>query len=333
MEAYNNSTQVTIVIPNWNTRRWLPGCLEGLRAQRYRNFETILVDSGSTDDSIPFVQANYPEVKILALGENRGFAGAVNAGIRHSRSKYVVLLNSDTLPRPDWLKSLVETIERSPASIGCLASKMLQMRHPELIDDAGDTLSWYGSARKRGAGQSASIYNREEEVFSACAGAALYRRTFLDEVGEFDEGFSSYLEDVDLGLRGRLWGYRCLYVPTAEILHQGQGAGTGRGRYVYLMTRNRLALIVKNIPLPLLVRYGHRLLYGQFYFFLVYKHPFHSLAGTLAFLLKLPRVLWQRRAIQQGRKIPNKVLATLLSDELGEPPLGEIVKAKVRLGY
>ncbi len=321
---------VAVIIPNWNTRRWLPGCLDGLRSQTFREFQIILVDSGSQDDSVAFVTEHYPEVEIVRLLENRGFAAAVNAGIKKACSEYVVLLNVDTVPRPNWLAGLVETIEEAPPQVGCLASKMLVLDNPAIMDDAGDSFSWYGSARKRGSGEPANAYLRPEEVFSACAGAALYRRAFFEEVGLFDEGFTSYLEDIDLGLRGRLLGYRCLYVPTAEILHQGQGAGTPRARYVYFMSRNRLAVLLKNIPTALFWKHARTLLFGQFYFFLVYKKPLYSLAGYFSFLWAMPRLLRQRRAIQQKKKVSNEALERMLSDELGEPSLREIIKGKLR---
>ena len=150
-------------------------------------------------------------------------------------------------------------------------------------------------------------------------------------MGEFDEGFTSYLEDIDLGLRGRLLGYRYLYVPTAEIWHQSHGAGLSRSRYVYLSTRNRLALLLKSIPTPLLLKKAPMLLFGQFYFFLVYKKPLYSLAGTFSFLLKLPPILQQRRKIQKNKRIPNNVLEGLLSTDLGEPRLRDIVKSKLKI--
>lgn len=321
--------KVTVVIPNWNTQRWLPGCLDSLRAQHYRDFRIILVDNGSTDNSIALVQQHYPEVEIVSFPENRGFAGAVNAGIWQANSEYIALLNVDTIPQPDWLANLVQAIETSPPEVGGLASKMLSMSNPEVIDDAGDTFSWYGSARKRGWRQPATDYTQEIEVFSGCAGAALYRRSFLAEVGGFDETFGSYLEDIDLGLRGRLRGYRFLFVPTAQILHQSHGAGLARSRYVFLMTRNRLSLLLKNIPTELLLKHSYTLLFGQFYFFLVYKKPFHSLAGTLAFLFRLPWVLRQRSVVQQCRRISNQAIEAMLCNYLGEPPLREIIKNKL----
>jgi len=324
--------EVTVVIPNWNTRHWLQGCLDGLRAQNYQGFGVILVDNSSTDGSVAFVKQNYPEVQILSFAKNRGFAPAVNAGIRQSSSEYVALLNVDTLPRPDWLLALVETMERSPSRVGSLASKMLNLENPDIIDDAGDILSWYGSARKRGLGEPAKAYNKEEEVFSACAGAALYRRSFLEETGGFDESFGSYLEDIDLGLRGQMIGYRCLFVPQAEVLHHSHGSGLSRSGYVYLMTRNRLKLLTKNIPSPLLLKHRRTLIYGQIYFFLVYKRPLHSIAGTISWVATLPHTMRQRRGIQRQKQISNQELDALLSDDLGEIPLRDILRSRLQRG-
>ncbi len=322
--------KVTVIIPNWNTRRWLPGCLDGLRAQTFNDFQVILVDNGSTDDSLDFVKRHYPDVKILAFQENRGFAVAANAGIHHTRSEYVALLNVDTIPQPTWLTELVKVMDQSSADVGCLASKMLSMDNPAVIDDAGNTLSWYGIACKRGNGQPAENYTQLEEVFSVSGGASLYRRSFFEDVGSFDETFVSYLEDVDLGLRGRVFGYRCLYVPTAPVLHQWGGAKIPRPHYVLLCTRNRLALLLKNIPGPLLLKHLHTLLYGQFYYLLVYKKPFYSLAGMVTFLQSLSQILRNRRLIQRKKRSSNQVLDLSITHEFSEPGLKSIIINRLR---
>lgn len=329
MSANNLFPKVTVVIPNWNTERWLKECLDSLRVQTFQDFHIILIDNGSTDNSLAFVQTHYPDVEILAFKENRGFAPAVNAGIWHTQSEYVALLNVDTEPYPDWLANLVKVMEQSPLDVGCLASKMLSLQNPTIIDDAGNVLSWYGSASKRGNGEPATAFTNMEEVFSASGGATLYRRSFLEELGGFDESFVTYLEDVDLGLRGRLLGYRCLYVPTAQILHQWGGAEIPRPKYVYLVTRNRLALLLKNIPWSLLIKHSPTLLYGQLYFFLVYKKPLYTIAGILACFIALPHILRQRYIIQHSKKIPAQTLEALLSTELGEPGLWNILRDKL----
>jgi GT2 family glycosyltransferase len=322
--------KVTVVIPNWNGGAWLPGCLEGVFAQDFRDFTVVLVDNGSTDNSLDFVRRSYPQVQVLSFAENRGFAVAVNAGMRASQSEYIAFLNTDTCPRRGWLSSLVEAMDNSPPEVGCLASKMLVMPDPGVVDDAGDLFSWYGAAQKRGHGQPASEFAQVAEVFSPCAGAALYRRYFLEELGGFDERFFAYLEDVDLGLRGRLRGYLCLYVPTAEVLHQGHGAGIPQGWYVRLVTRNRLMLLAKNIPLSLLLRHAPQLVYGQFYFLIAYRKPLDSLTGYISFLLLVPHVFREHLVNMREMKISVSELDRMLQNEMGEPPLRNLVLNRLR---
>jgi GT2 family glycosyltransferase len=318
-----------VVIPNWNGAAWLPGCLGALAAQTFRAFETVLVDNGSSDGSVALVRRDHPDVRVVTFGRNRGFAAAANAGIRAGApTPYVALLNTDTRPRPGWLESLVAAMVRAGPEVGCLASRMLRMEDPAQVDDAGDGLSWHGVAFKRGHGEPAAAYAREEDVFSPCAGAALYRRPMLEEVGGFDERFFAYLEDVDLGLRCRLRGYRCRYVPGAEVLHHGHGAGIARGRYVRLTTRNRLALFAKSIPAPLLRRHVGRLAYGQWYFLVVSRRPLHSLLGYLGFALLLPHVLRERRRILTGRRIADEALDGMLARDLGAPTLRQALAAR-----
>jgi GT2 family glycosyltransferase len=322
--------RVSVVVPSWNSLKWLPGCFEGLLSQTFQNFEVILVDNGSMDDTLEFVRRHYPQVRVYAFETNRGFTAAVNAGIQLSRGKYVVLLNTDTYPQPDWLAALVEVMDNSPPEVGCLASKMLNMENPGIIDDAGDLLSWYGSAKKRGHGCPAGKFTEADEVFSPCGGAVLYRRSFLDEVGGYDERFVAYLEDVDVGLRGRLLGYRCLFVPAAEILHHGHGAGIPQGQYVRFMTRNRLMLLTKNLPLRLLLRHARRLLFGQIYFVIAYQKPLHSVAGYLSYLAALPYVWRERRKTVKKVRVSAGELEEMLSDDLFEPRLRDVLLQRFR---
>jgi GT2 family glycosyltransferase len=328
MSLNGNTPETAIIIPTWNTKRWLPGCLNGLRAQTHRDFEIVVVDNGSTDGSVEFLRQNYPEVRLITFAQNRGFAPAVNAGIRATAGPYVALLNVDTVPHPDWLAALVQVVKSSPPTVGSLASKMLLMDNPQILDDAGNLFSWYGSAQKRGKGQPADTFTQMDEVLSACGGAGLFRRAFLDDAGGLDEQFVSYLEDVDLGLRGQLLGYTCLFVPQSQVLHKWHGAGLPRANYVFYSTRNRLAVLLKNIPWRLLVKHAGTLLFGQLYFFLAYKKPLVSLAAYGAFLLVLPRLCRQRRQILRRQIISLDALNRRLSSTLGEPPLRAMLAAK-----
>ncbi|MDP2989468.1 MAG: glycosyltransferase family 2 protein [Kiritimatiellota bacterium] len=321
------NTKVTVIIPVWNGAAWLAACLDALAAQSFRDFTVIVVDNGSTDNSRALVARHAPQAALIAWERNRGFAAAVNAGIRASRTEYVALLNMDTSPRPDWLTNLVQAMNASAPDVGGLASKMLSMADPAVIDDCGDSLSWQGAAAKRRHGRSAVEFEKGGEVFSPCAGAALYRKSFLDELGGFDERFFAYLEDVDLGLRGRLRGYRYLFVPSAEVLHQGHGSDLPQARYVRLMTRNRIVLLLKNLPARLLIRHAASLLYGQVYFFIAYRRPLAALAGYASILPVLPHIVRERRAIQPNLKLTLAQVDNLLTPTMNEPPLRELARA------
>jgi len=321
---------VTIIIPVWNSGEWLPSCLESLSRQLFQNFSIIIVDNGSVDGSVESVRTfSIPKLKIVSFAENRGFAAAVNEGIRMVTGKYVVLLNADIIAAPDWLAELVRVIEQCPESIGALASGMVKMDAPHLVDDAGDILSWYGSASKRGHGEPVTEYQQQEEVFSVCAGAGLYRKEFFAKVGLFDERFTNYLEDIDLCLRGRIMGYRYLYVPGAKVHHKGHSAGVAGSYYVFLMTRNRLMLFLKNIPCYLFFRHLHQIIYGQFYFFVVYRKPMASLRGYLSLLKKIKHIIYSRKALFKVADVDRQLTDSLLSSTLGAPSLMDMVKRKL----
>jgi GT2 family glycosyltransferase len=302
----------------------LEKCLTGLVQQEYQDFETILVDNGSTDNSISLARKGYPALEVIDLDRNWGFAVAVNKGIQASRSDYVTLLNNDAVARPRWLQALVQTMDESPPEVAAVASKMLMQDDPLRVDDAGDSLCWTGAAEKVGHRKPASQFTERREVFSACAGATLYRKSFLDSLGYFDEAFFAYLEDVDLGLRGRLYGYKFLFEPNAEVLHKGHGSRIPQSDYVRLMTRNRLMLFLKNIPVALLVKHLPQLLYGQMYFLIVYRKPLDSVIGYTTFIKQLPHVWRERRRISKQRVLPNETLDQLLSTEMNEPTLRQL---------
>jgi len=313
--------KVTVIIPNWNGRQWLSDCLGALTAQRFKNFQTLVVDNASTDGSQEFIEKEYPHVTLIQLTENTGFATAVNRGIKAANTEYVALLNNDTRPLPEWLESLVKATENTSPETALLASCMLNMDNPSIIDNAGDQLTRQGAARKRGHGQPANHYSTADEILSPCGGAALYRKTLFDDVGYFDERFFAYLEDVDLGLRSQLRGYKCLYVPKAKVLHRGHGSGLPQGKYVRLITRNRLLLLFKNLPAQVLWKNLHHLLYGQFYFFVAYRKPLHSMGGLFDFLKLLPYVLRARGNNLKSAKLSWREIEMLLNRDMGEPPL------------
>lgn len=325
----NDNPRVSVVIPNYNGVGWLPGCLDALAGQTFEDFEVLVVDNGSTDDSVGLLQEKYGHVRVITLDRPAGFAAAVNAGIGDARGEYVALLNNDTVVRPGWLGALVATLDESPPDVAAVSSKMLMLEDPARIDDAGDTLSWSGGAAKIGHGEPADTITEPYEVFSVCAGAALYRMSFLDAVDGFDERFFAYLEDVDVGLRGRLLGHRYVFEPRAEVLHKGQGTALRRADYVRLITRNRLMLFAKSMPAALLLKHLPQLIYGQLYFAIVFRHPLASLAGYVSFFRSLGHVRRERRRLRDTRRIDPASLERALTTKLHEPPLRLLIRRRL----
>lgn len=242
--------KVSVIIPNYNGKQYLEKCLESMQNQEFSDFEVILADNGSDDGSAAYVKQNYPQVRVIELTENTGFCGAVNAGIRASESEYVILLNNDTAAEKTFVKELVNCMERKQEAFSCQA-KMLQMHDRSKIDDAGNYYCALGWAFAKGKGKPEKEYCIEKKIFSACAGAAIYRRSILNEIGLFDEEHFAYLEDLDIGYRARLYGYENWFCPKAKVLHVG--SGTSGSRYnlfkVRYSSRNNVYLIYKNMPL------------------------------------------------------------------------------------
>ncbi|MBW9156998.1 glycosyltransferase family 2 protein [Clostridium tagluense] len=242
--------KATIIIPNYNGQKYLKDCLDTLFKQSFKSFETIIVDNASKDGSYDFILENYPQVKLIYLKENYGFSKAVNEGIKVSDSEYVVLLNNDTEVGSYWLENLVNCIESDEKIFSC-CSKMIRYSEREKVDDAGDEYNILGWAYKRGDGVSINKYDSDGEVFSSCAGAAIYRKAVFNEIGYFDESFFAYMEDVDISYRAKIYGYKNMYCSSAKVYHIG--SATSGSKYnpfkIKLAARNNLYVVLKNMPL------------------------------------------------------------------------------------
>ena len=316
MRSYSN--KATVIIPNWNGKSHLRICLDALSVQEYTNFEVIVVDNGSSDGSVELIRKAYQWVKLIRFDCNQGFAEGCNAGIAESQAEYIVLLNNDTKPSPDWIGELIRFMDSASPDVACLSSKMLRLDQPDLIDDAGDFLTWRGGAFKRGHGEKKELYDLVEEVMSPCAGAALYRRTVFEKLGGMDQTFFAYLEDVDLGLRIRLAGYRCIFIPTAIVYHVGHGSSLPHEQYIFLTSRNRLFIYIKNIPAILLLIHFGSIVYGWVFYFLAFGLHKSYLKGTLSFFKFLPVMLKKRRAVRSQTELNTTDIDALLSSEWPE---------------
>jgi GT2 family glycosyltransferase len=261
---------VTIIIPNYNGREYLGECLKAITENQI-TCVIIVVDDGSSDDSLELLATHYPEVKTISLASNMGFCHAVNVGIKATESEFVILLNNDTVVRPGFVEALQSAIAKDER-IFSVAAKMLRMSDPSFIDSAGDIYTVFGWALGRGKGKKANRYQKEGTVFSACAGAAIYRRQYLEELGFFDEKHFAYLEDLDLGYAARLRGLRNRFCPQAEVLHAGSASSGSRYNptKTALASRNSIYLIAKNMPLLQIVWNLPFLLLGFFIKFLFF---------------------------------------------------------------
>lgn len=250
--------EITVVIPNYNGIKYLPECLYALERQEQGtpDFDILVVDNGSADESVSFLEKynreNHRigmEVCNIFLEENTGFCHAVNEGIRASETPYVILLNNDTKVKPKFIKNLYEAIIKDE-QIFSVSAKMLMWDKPELVDDAGDRYCALGWAYSRGKGKKAATYDTPADIFSACGGAAIYRRSVFNEIGLFDELHFAYLEDLDIGYRARIYGYRNCYEPGAEVLHYGSASSGSRYNEwkTNLASSNSVYLIGKNMP-------------------------------------------------------------------------------------
>ena len=259
---------IDVIVPNYNGIQHLTICFDALRRQtRHADMRVVMVDDASTDDSVAFVRAHYPEVYIIVMPQNGGFVASCNAAIAASTADYVVLLNNDTEVVPTWLAELIGTLERHP-EYDIAASKLMLFDRRDVIHSAGDFYRVDGIPGNRGVWQhDAPQYQEQEEVFGACAGASAYRRrviTLLSVDGAFfDPDLTMYCEDVDLNLRARLHGLRTVFVPKAIVYHRLSATGGGM-LASYYCGRNFALVWLKNMPDALLRRYVGVMLWRQF---------------------------------------------------------------------
>jgi len=244
------SPLVSVIIVNWNGREYLPACLDSLKDQSLADFETIVVDNGSSDGSVELLQSSYNWVRVVHLGYNSGFATGNNAGFAVSAGRYIVTLNNDTRVERRWLAELVAPVEDSP-DVGMVASRISAWDNPDLIDSLGVAICPDGMSRgsRRNASFSALSLARTEEILLPSACAALYRREMIDGIGFFDDDFFAYCEDTDLGLRGRLAGWRAVLARDAVVHHRYSSSGGAFSPLkLYLVERNHYWVALKCFP-------------------------------------------------------------------------------------
>ena len=314
--------RVSIIIINYNGKGLIIDCLKALEKQSIKDFEVIVVDNASSDGSFDEIQ-NFvkvsslsPRIELIFSSKNLGFAGGNLEGLRNATGVYIAILNHDTEPDKEWLEELVKAMD-SDSTAGICASNLIACG-TNIIDSAGDAYSTFLKGFKRGEGEVASLFNRAEYVFGACAGAALYRRKVIEEIGFFDEDFFLIHEDTDLNFRAQLNGWKVLYVPTAIVHHKGRSSiGHMSDTAVYYTLRNSELVRMKNVPLAIFLRCFPELIIGmltEFIYFAI-KHKrlrlYFKAKGDA--IRMLPKMLKKRAVIMKNRKVSHRDLLNVMT--------------------
>lgn len=316
MGAYD----VSIILVSYNSAENLLHCLSCLKKQSVKGFEIIVIDN---DGSASIFEQDSRVAEYKLLKRNKGFSVANNIGAHLTRSEWIVLLNTDAFPEPDWLEKLMKAAEQNPA-YSAFSSRQIQYNTPHLMDGAGDAYHISGLAWRNGYNLPVDKYAIEQkEIFSPCAAAAMYRREDFLRAGGFDEDYFSYFEDVDLGFRLRLNGAKCLYVPEAVVHHVGSASTGKRSDFsVYHGYRNMIWTFVKNMPSPYIWIFLPMHIWAVlfFLFYLTFRGQGSVIWKAIVDAMRgLPKVLEKRKTIQKNMKVkPNEILR-VMSTGIFEP--------------
>lgn len=315
--------QPVVVIPNLNGADALRGCIDSLLAQTLQPY-IIVVDNGSTDDSVALLNKYYPDIELIKHAKNLGYAGGVNPGFRRAielGASYTAPFNNDAVADKLWLETLVQFLDAHP-EVGAACCKVLSSDGSHL-DSTGDYYTNWGLPYPRGRGETdVTKYDSLTEIFAASGAASLYRVAALRQVGLMDEDFFAYYEDVDLSFRLQLAGWRVAFVPNAQVYHAtGSTSGGMKGFTTYQTIKNYPWLVIKDVPQGLLHRVWPRLLLAQFFFFgraIIRGHLWYALKGFVICVTKIPKMLRKRRHIQRSKKVSKEYIWQLMVHDL--PP-------------
>ena len=313
----------SVVIPNWNGKGYIGKCLDSLMNQSLKP-HVIVVENGSTDGSLEYLKKKYPKVELVINNINLGFAGGVNSGINRSIERgddYVALLNNDAVVDKDWFKSLYEEISNKPR-VGIATSKILT-KNGDFIDSTGDMYTIWGLPYPRGRNEpDNNNYDNLKDIFAGSGGASIYRIKMLEEIGLFDEDFFAYFEDVDMGFRAQLAGWKVRYVPNALVYHQiGATSQKIKGFTTFHSLKNAYWLAIKNVPGKYLFKVLIRLKIALFMFYVkaIFRgYIWFATKSVVVCIVKLPKKIKERSHIQKSRRVNDEYIWNILIHDL--PP-------------
>jgi hypothetical protein len=309
------SSKVSVIIVNYNGAHHLDSCLNSLYRQSFKDFEIIVVDNNSSDDSVRILEKHQNRINLIELKINTGFAGGNNIGYKFAKGEYIVTLNNDTEVAEDWLERLVFAISEN-TSIGMCASNIV-MFDSDITDSAGDGFTTSGRGVKLNQGQKFKTDNKLSYIFGACAGAALYRKKMIEEIGFFDEDFYLIHEDTDLSFRAQLLGWKCIYVPNAIVKHKVSSTiGIDSDISIYYSLRNTLLVWLKNMPKKLMLKYFHHVLVHEvatFFYYCFIKKKWDLYFKSRLYIVKnIKMILRKRIDIMKKRKVTNEYIDSIL---------------------
>lgn len=313
----NKNSKISVVIPNYNGKDFLDICLKSLANQTFSAEEVIVVDNNSSDGSIELLKSKFPWVKTIELDNNYGFSKAINIGISSAKGEFIFLLNNDTEVDSLCLEVLNNVLDQY-LEADFFAVKMLFFNKRNIINDVGDVFSVYALAHQRGKDEvDKGQYDNREFVFGACAGAALYRKKMLNEIGGMDEDFYAYLEDVDLSFRAQISGHKCVFIPEAIVYHVDGGTSKKIKNFSrYFNIRNSLFVLVKNMPAELFFNFIFFIIIGQIRnLFMGLKHRCFAVVvkAYFNFFVYLPKIWKKRKIIQRKKNVSNSYLKSIIS--------------------
>ena len=312
--------KVFVVVPNWNGKDSLGDCLDSLLAQSVKA-QVVVVENGSTDGSVEFLQKHYPQITTLKQSKNLGFAGGVNVGIRYAMEQggeFVALLNNDAVADPDWLKHLLDAMQDPAVGITTCTFTSIDKKH---LDSTGDLYTVWGLPYPRGRGEPLSDrYHEDTEVLGASGGASLYRIKMLEEIGLFDEDFFAYYEDVDISFRAQLAGWKVRYVPKAIAYHQiGATSSKLKGFTTYQTMKNLQLVWYKNIPRKYLWRTGWRFFIAHTLFLgraVTRRQGWAAISGDFKGSFLLFKKAGERKHIQSSKKVSDDYIWSIMTHDL-----------------
>ena len=312
-KSINEFPLVSIVVVNWNARHLLEDCINSILNQSYNNLEITVVDNASSDKSVEFLEKKYSEISIKKNSKNYGFPKACNVGINCSSGKYILFLNPDVRLESEAIYELVKVAEKDK-EIGICASKMLLLNNPKIINSTGLFLCRDGTTSQFGDGEEDDArYDKILEVFAVPGAAMFCRKKMIEEVGNFDEDFFLYYEDLDLSWRARLYGWKCVFVPTSRVYHLRNSTIKKYpeihriARYYH--QRNRVLFLLKNLSfssilqnLPSILKYDLLMVSKSIFHLLRYGSYPVEIKARLDVIKYLNKIL-NKRMVQHKRTI------------------------------